>query len=87
MTTMRIFTSVLLLLFAFTINAQQVDWLTWDEAVALTQNEGNTKKVFIDVYTDWCRYLGTKKWSPLCKLPVILVMISIKPKTGKPIVA
>jgi thioredoxin-related protein len=54
MTTMRIFTSVLLLLFAFTINAQQVDWLTWDEAVALTQNEGNTKKVFIDVYTDWC---------------------------------
>lgn len=28
--------------------------MTFEEAVAMTKNEGNTKKVFIDVYTDWC---------------------------------
>ena len=51
---MRTITFALLLLFTCTLSAQQVDWLTWDDAVALTKNEGNTKKVFIDVYTDWC---------------------------------
>ena len=51
---MRTITLVFMLLFGLTLNAQQVDWLTWDDAVALTKNEGNTKKVFIDVYTDWC---------------------------------
>lgn len=42
------------LLFSLTISAQEINWLTWEEAVAMTQNEGNTKKVFVDVYTDWC---------------------------------
>ncbi len=51
---MRTSTLIFLMLFSLTLSAQQVDWLTWDEAVALTKNEGNTKKVFIDVYTDWC---------------------------------
>ena len=51
---MRTFTFIFLMFLTLTLSAQQVDWLTWDEAVALTQNEGNTKKVFIDVYTDWC---------------------------------
>jgi thioredoxin-related protein len=31
-----------------------VQWLSWDEAVAL--NEQSPKKLFIDVYTDWCGY-------------------------------
>ena len=30
----------------------QIDWLTFEEAVAL--NQQNPKKIFIDVYTDWC---------------------------------
>lgn len=51
---MRTITLVLTLLFATTISAQEINWLTWEEAVALTKNEGNTKKVFVDVYTDWC---------------------------------
>ncbi|AWX43430.1 Protein-disulfide reductase [Flagellimonas maritima] len=42
------------LLIGFQSNAQNVQWLSWDEAVALTKNEGNTKKIFVDVYTDWC---------------------------------
>lgn len=51
---MRTITFAFLLLFTCTLSAQQVDWLTWDDAIAITKNEGNTKKVFIDVYTDWC---------------------------------
>ncbi|WP_343485739.1 DUF255 domain-containing protein [Allomuricauda sp. d1] len=51
---MRILTFFLLLLFSSFSFGQEINWLTWDEAVAMTQNEGNTKKVFVDVYTDWC---------------------------------
>ncbi len=51
---MRTITLALVLLLTTSASAQRVDWLSWDEAVALTKNEGNTKKVFIDVYTDWC---------------------------------
>lgn len=51
---MRTITFAILMLFLTTASAQQVNWVSWDEAVALTKNEGNTKKVFIDVYTDWC---------------------------------
>ena len=29
-----------------------VQWISWEEAVAL--NEKTPKKIFIDVYTDWC---------------------------------
>jgi thioredoxin-related protein len=42
------------LLFSLVINAQEIQWMSFEDAVAMTQNEGNTKKVFIDVYTDWC---------------------------------
>ena len=34
--------------------AQEVKWLTWDEAAKLSATDKNPKKVFIDVYTDWC---------------------------------
>ena len=36
------------------LSAQEINWISFEEAVSLTQEEGNTKKVFIDVYTDWC---------------------------------
>ncbi|MEM7484670.1 MAG: DUF255 domain-containing protein [Bacteroidota bacterium] len=51
------FTQIGLLFFlltGFQSQAQDVQWVSWDEAVALTKNEGNTKKIFVDVYTDWC---------------------------------
>ena len=51
---MRTLVFTICLLFVFSVNAQDIQWLSWEEAVALTQNEGNTKKVFVDVYTDWC---------------------------------
>jgi thioredoxin-related protein len=34
--------------------AQQVKWLTWQEATELASTEANPKKIFVDVYTDWC---------------------------------
>ena len=33
-------------------NAQKINWMTFEEAVKL--NETAPKKIFIDVYTDWC---------------------------------
>lgn len=33
-------------------NAQGINWMTFEEAVAL--NETAPKKIFIDVFTDWC---------------------------------
>lgn len=32
--------------------ADEVRWYTWEEAIALT--EETPKKLFIDMYTDWC---------------------------------
>ena len=49
-----IITIASLLLFAFgtSDSNRSVDWITFEEAVKAT--EANPKKVFIDVYTDWC---------------------------------
>lgn len=45
----------LAVLFVTTLSyAQEVKWLTWDEAATLIATEENPKKVFIDIYTDWC---------------------------------
>jgi thioredoxin-related protein len=41
-------------LISMTISAQEVNWLSWDEAAKLAETDKNSKKVFIDVYTDWC---------------------------------
>lgn len=35
-----------------TSTAEEVKWLTYDQAVALSKK--NPKPIFIDVYTDWC---------------------------------
>lgn len=34
--------------------AQEVKWLSWNEAAALAETDKNPKKIFVDVYTDWC---------------------------------
>lgn len=33
-------------------SADKITWHTWDEAVVL--NKENPKKLFVDLYTDWC---------------------------------
>lgn len=35
-----------------TVEKEQINWITWEEAIE--QSETNPKKIFIDVYTDWC---------------------------------
>lgn len=45
---------LLYLLLPILTNAQEINWISFEEAVLETQRPGNTKKVFIDVYTDWC---------------------------------
>ncbi|WP_047420082.1 DUF255 domain-containing protein [Cellulophaga sp. Hel_I_12] len=47
--------SLLFLVFgSFAIQAQEVTWLSWAEAVKLAETDKNPKKIFVDVYTDWC---------------------------------
>lgn len=40
------------------VDAKRVNWMTWEEAVQAAKTaraEGKTpKKIFIDIYTDWC---------------------------------
>lgn len=43
-----------LLFIGLQASAQDIQWLTWNEAVKLSQTDANPKKMFIDVYTDWC---------------------------------
>ncbi|HET8810594.1 MAG TPA: thioredoxin fold domain-containing protein [Flavobacteriaceae bacterium] len=45
-----IFTS--LVLFSIGVSAQKINWMSMNEALA-AQKE-NPKKIFMDVYTDWC---------------------------------
>ncbi|MEL6974276.1 MAG: DUF255 domain-containing protein [Bacteroidota bacterium] len=45
---------LILLLFPVTISAQQVEWMSWEEALALSESDAEPKKIFVDVYTDWC---------------------------------
>lgn len=37
---------------AATAEAEEIKWYSWEEA--MEANKKNPKKVFIDVYTDWC---------------------------------
>lgn len=36
------------------LKAQEVKWMSWQEAIAQSQSDDSPKKMFIDVYTDWC---------------------------------
>lgn len=42
------------LFISLALKAQEVKWLSWNEAAALAATAKNPKKVFVDVYTDWC---------------------------------
>ena len=35
-----------------TVAVAEIEWLTWDEAITRMATE--PKKIFVDVYTDWC---------------------------------
>lgn len=31
-----------------------VEWLSWEEAIDKVESDNTPKKIFVDVYTDWC---------------------------------
>ena len=50
-----IFTQISLLiivLIGFNAQAQEINWISWDEAVQLSKTDASPKKIFVDVYTD-----------------------------------
>lgn len=51
---MKKFLLAILILSSISLSAQNVQWVSWEEAVALSKTETNPKKIFVDVYTDWC---------------------------------
>ena len=40
------------LFFALNLNAQEINWVTFEEAIELQQNE--PRKIIMDFYTNWC---------------------------------
>ena len=49
---MKVLSCVFVVFLAFQINAQEVEWVTFEEAVV--RAEKKPKKILIDIYTDWC---------------------------------
>ena len=48
-----IFTQISLLfvaLIGFNVQAQDINWISWEEAVQLSQTDAQPKKIFVDVY-------------------------------------
>lgn len=50
----QLFLMALLVFASSSMQAQEVSWLSWEEAVTLSESDENPKKIFIDIYTDWC---------------------------------
>ena len=49
---MRIAGLLLFLLMSVSVNAQEIEWMSMNEALEAQKNE--PKKIFIDAYTTWC---------------------------------
>ena len=49
---MKKFIIILALSFSLTTYAQEINWLSFQEAIELQQKE--PKKIFVDFYTNWC---------------------------------
>ncbi|MFP5471896.1 MAG: thioredoxin family protein [Bacteroidia bacterium] len=47
-------TLIFLLLATISYSQEKIEWLTWDEAVKRSETDSVPKKIFIDLYTDWC---------------------------------
>ncbi|CAL2059017.1 thioredoxin family protein [Tenacibaculum sp. 190524A05c] len=48
----NIFLVAVFVISAFTANAQEVNWVSFEEALEL--NKKNPKPIMVDLYTDWC---------------------------------
>ena len=50
----KIFLFLFIGLVSLSSYGQEVAWLSWNEAATLAETDKNPKKIFVDVYTDWC---------------------------------
>ncbi len=69
-------TTFLLLLVMITFNSaraqdQIIEWLDFETAIQ--KHQESPKKIFIDMYTDWCGWC--KKWTKKPLLILILLLI------------
>lgn len=46
--------TALTLFISLQLQAQKINWMTWEEAITASQTDADPKKIFVDVYTDWC---------------------------------
>lgn len=42
----------LFFILGYTVQAQEINWMTWEQAAAA--NEKAPRKIFVDIYTVWC---------------------------------
>ena len=62
-----------LMLVCGTSEAQDIKWMTWEEAVAA--NGKAPRKIFVDVYTDWCGWCKKMDVSTF-KEPAVVAMMN-----------
>jgi len=51
---LRAFFALFVFLGTQVLQSQEIEWLSWQEATERAQKDANPKKIFVDVYTDWC---------------------------------
>ena len=56
-----------------TIFAQEIQWMSWEEAAKA--NETKPKKIFVDIYTDWCGWCK-KMDATTFKDPAVIAIIN-----------
>lgn len=72
---MRLFLNSVIfsIIFSGTLGAQnKIKWMTWEEAIE--KNKVEKKKIFVDVYTDWCGWCKKMDMSTLSKDKIAIYM-------------
>lgn len=49
-----LFSFLLLSTSSFKNDDTKIEWMSWTEAIKKAENDANPKKIFVDIYTDWC---------------------------------
>lgn len=65
--------STLILFFTMHAGAQEIKWMTWEEAAVA--NSKQPKKIFVDLYTDWCGWCK-KMDATTFKDPAVVTLIN-----------
>ena len=51
---MRLLVAFIALIYSGHIQAQDIQWMSFEAAIEMQAKASQPKKIFIDVYTDWC---------------------------------